>query len=51
MQLPNWMKIGEKGTLETLIIWGLPLLVILSLAFAVWGSVTDPSQQNFAGFE
>ncbi len=51
MQLPDWMKIGEKGTFETLIIWGLPLLVVLGLAFAVWGSVADPSQSNIGRFE
>jgi hypothetical protein len=41
MTLPGWMKIGDKGVIETLLIWGLPLLLLLGLAFAIWGSVTD----------
>jgi len=41
MQLPAWMKIGDKGTLETLAIWGLPILLILGLAFAAWGSIDN----------
>ena len=41
MELPNWMKIGDKSPLETLLIWGIPVLIILSLIFATIGSVTD----------
>ncbi len=39
MELPNWMKIGDKGTTETLLIWGIPVLVLLGLIFAAWGSI------------
>lgn len=39
MELPNWMKIGDKNPFETLLIWGMPVLLVLGLAFAAWGAL------------
>jgi hypothetical protein len=35
------MRIGDKGTLETLAVWSVPLLLALSFALAIWGSVIE----------
>jgi hypothetical protein len=52
MNLPDWMKIGDKGPIETLLIWGLPVLFVLGLAFAIWGSIAgNPSSQNPSEFD
>lgn len=39
MELPGWMKIGDKSPLETLLIWGIPVLLVLGLVFAAWGAI------------
>jgi hypothetical protein len=41
MELPSWMKIGEKSTLESLLIWGIPLLLTIGLIFAAYGSIDN----------
>ena len=44
MNLPAWMRIGEKGELASLGVWGLLLLLLLALALAIYGSVTGNGQ-------
>lgn len=46
MQLPSWMRIGDKGTVEVLVLWGIPLMILIGLALAIWGSVTDNTPDN-----
>ena len=51
MQLPAWMKIAEKGTFEILLIWGIPLMIALCIALAIWVAVTDPPSSNPGQFQ
>lgn len=39
MEMPNWLKIGEKSVVETLLIWGIPVLLVLGLVIAAWGAI------------
>ena len=41
MPLPEPMRVGDKGVLETLVIWSLPVLIALGFVLAIWGTVTD----------
>ena len=31
--------IGEKSVVETLLIWGIPVLLVLGLVIAAWGAI------------
>ena len=46
MELPAWIRIGEKGLWASLGVWGLLAIFVVALILAIYGSLTGNEISN-----